>query len=116
MFEDAKLDELVGLHIPLPVLCRMTDRHNLTTLVSLLKKTKMLRLDRLSVTWPILKILSDNEASFPSITGLHIEFDPEYSKLIEELPPRLLQRCRKLSLVMGNVIPYKPDLFLQIAF
>jgi len=109
LFENAKLEEMVGLTLPVPVICRQTDRQNLATLVNLLKKTKMLVLDRLNVTWPVLKILSDNEASFPSITGLHIEFDPAYNKLIEDLPPNLLKRCRTLSLVMGNVMPSSPE-------
>lgn len=100
---------MAGLTLPVPVICRPTDRKNLATLVNLLKKTKELRLDRLNVTWPILKILSDNEACFPNITGLHIEFDPEFSELILCLPDNLLKRCRSLSLVMGNVMPILPD-------
>ena len=84
---------MVGVELPVPYICRETDRSNLRTLVNLLKKTKVLQLVRLNETWPILKILSDNEAKFPSITGLHIEFDPAYSELIEDLPPKLLRRC-----------------------
>ena len=85
-----------------------------------MKKTQTLKLDRLSETWPILKMLSENEASFPSLTGLHIEFDPEYNNLIAGLPPSLLRRCSKLSLVMmaGSAVgmPEDVDHFLETAY
>ena len=90
MFHNADLKAMVGLELPLPYICSASDRANLRTLICLLKKTKVLQLVRLSDTWPILKILCDNEASFPSITGMHIEFNPEHIKLIEDLPPNLL--------------------------
>ena len=76
----------------------------------------MLKLNRLSSTWPILKILSKNESAFPNINGLHLEFDPTYAELIQGLPDNLLKRCRKLSLDMGNVMPSDPNMFLQIAY
>ena len=82
LFEDEKLDEMIGLTLPFPVVCKPTDRQNLSALVHLLKKTRMLKLNRLVSTWPILKILSKNESAFPNINGLHLEFDPTYAELI----------------------------------
>ena len=72
----------------------------------------MLKLNRLTSTWPILKILSKNESAFPNINGIHLEFDPIYADLIQGLPDNLLKRCRKLSLDMGNVMPNDPNMFL----
>ena len=72
----------------------------------------MLKLNRLASTWPILKILTKNEAAFPNINGIHLEFDPKYADLIQELPDKFLKRCRKLSLDMGNVMPTDPNMFL----
>lgn len=82
IFEDDKLDEMIGLTLPFPVICKPTDRQNLSALVHLLKKTRFLKLNRLAATWPILKILSKNEAAFPNINGLHLEFDPIHAELI----------------------------------
>ena len=116
LFEDDKLDEMIGLTLPFPVICKPTDRQNLSALVHLLKRTRMLKLNRLTSTWPILKILSKNESAFPNINGIHLEFDPIYADLIQGLPDNLLKRCRKLSLDMGNVMPNDPNMFLQIAY
>ena len=56
------IDQMVGLKLPETVECAPEDRRNLATLVSLLKKTKTLQLDRINVTWPILKVVIENEA------------------------------------------------------
>ena len=54
LFNDANLEDMVGLHLPYVVHCRESDRANLRTIVSLLQKTKVLSLDRIKTTWPIL--------------------------------------------------------------
>ena len=59
----------------------------------------MLSIDDLQSTWPLLKLLCDNEAQFPNITGLHLTYDAKHDDLVRSIPLRLLQRCRKLSLI-----------------
>jgi hypothetical protein len=70
-------------------MCRQEDRANLRTLVSLLKKTRVVELDRIMVTWPILKLILDNPAEFPNIVGLVIECKQDLQPLISRVADRM---------------------------
>ena len=65
---------MVGLHLPYAINCKESDRANLRTMVNLLKKSRILKLDRIKTTWPVLHIVNKNEASFPNLRGLRLEY------------------------------------------
>jgi hypothetical protein len=44
-----------------------------------------MRIDRLEICWPVLKIIVDNPHEFQNLTGLHIEYDPRYHDLISKV-------------------------------
>ena len=72
LFSDANLDDMVGLHLPFSIQCRESDRGNLRTLVALLKKTQVLSLDRIQVTWPVLHLLNLQWRHFTNLRGLRL--------------------------------------------
>ena len=74
LFQDANLDEMVGLELPFAIKCRESDRGNLRTIVALLKKSRVLSLDRIKTTWPILHLLNLQWQHFPNLKGLRLEF------------------------------------------
>ena len=98
LFHTTKLDDFVGLEPPSKAVFLGTDRQNLYTLIQLLRKSKMVSIEDLATTSALLKFISENEAHFPNITGLHITYDVQYNELINSIPDSLLGRCRKLSL------------------
>ena len=50
LFQDSRLDQMVGLELPFAIQCKESDRANLRTIVALLKKTRVLSLDRIKTT------------------------------------------------------------------
>lgn len=90
---------MVGLDLPYTVECKDSDRGNLRTLVNLLKVTRILELNRMSVTWPILHILVHNPSSFSNIRGLSLEFSAEHKSLLEAIPEEILANIFHLTLV-----------------
>ena len=90
---------MVGLDLPYTIKCKEEDRGNLRTLVNLLKVTRNLELNRMTRTFPIVKILVENPLSFTNLRGLSIEFSHEHKELIESLPEVLLKNLYELTLV-----------------
>ena len=74
LFSDANLDDMVGLQLPFALNCRESDRGNLRTIIALLNKTRVLSLDRIKTTWPILQLLNQQWQHFQNIRGLRLEF------------------------------------------
>ena len=65
LFQDEMLlDQIKGTELAPDVMATVEDRANLKALVELMQKTRTLRLDRLSRTWPVLKLLLDNSSAF----------------------------------------------------
>lgn len=89
---------MVGLQLPLPYRCPESDRANLRTLVALLKKTKVLSLDRIKTTWPILSLLNRQHLAFPQINGLRLEFQEEVYDTFMQIPDQLLENLTDLAL------------------
>ena len=98
LFQDARLEDMIGLEIPYAVVCKETDRGNLRTLISLLKKTQSLQLDRMQTTWPILRVLCDNSKCFPGLKGLYLEVSSYNLFDFSTIPEELLGRLTELSL------------------
>lgn len=90
LFTDANLEDMVGLHLPYMVQCRESDRANLRTLVALLQKTRVLHLDRLRVTLPVLKVICTSPGAFPNLTGLQLEFNEKYIDNFMAIPDAIL--------------------------
>jgi hypothetical protein len=78
-----------------------TDAANLRTLVIMLKKTKVLRIDRLNICWPILRVLINNPQEFPDLVGFHIEYNPQYHDLVCTVANVYGPRLHTISLVEG---------------
>lgn len=98
LFSDASLDDMVGLQLPFMVNCRESDRANLRTIVSLLKKTRILHLDRIKTTWPILHLLNLHWRHFRNIKGLCLEFNEEVFDRFMDIPDELLASITELGL------------------
>lgn len=81
----------------------------------MLKKTKFLLLNRLDVTWPVLKIILDNDHEFLNITGLHLEYHPQYHELFISAAQILGSRLTGLSIVEATVKYPNPQGFLDLA-
>jgi len=73
----------------------------------LLKKSNIIKIDRLEVCWPVLKIIVDNFEEFSNITGFHIEYDPRHHGLILKLADSFAHRMKYLS--MSEAIVKYPD-------
>ena len=58
LFSSANVEDMIGLELPYVVNCSQRDRSNLKTLVSLLQKTRLLKLTHLTHTWTILKVIA----------------------------------------------------------
>lgn len=91
------------------------EKANLRTLVTLLKKTEFLLLNRLEVTWPILQIILDNDHEFENIKGLHLEYHPNYHELFIITARKLGGRLTGLSLVEATVKYPNPLGYLDLA-
>ena len=68
-------------------------------MVNLLKVTRNLELNRMTRTFPIVKILVENPLSFTNLRGLSIEFSHQHKDLIESLPEVFLRNLFELTLV-----------------
>ena len=68
---------MVGLELPFAIQCKESDRANLRTIVALLKKTRVLSLDRIKTTWPILHLLNLQWQHFTNLKGFRLEFHEE---------------------------------------
>ena len=97
---------MVGLHLPFAIKCSESDRGNLRTIVELLKKTKVLSLDRMKTTWPILHLLNMHWRTFPKLTGIRLEFQEEYFERFMEMPADFLANITELGL---NEVTYNKD-------
>ena len=84
-------------------------------LVELLKKTEIVKIDRLEVCWPVLQIILDNHSQFPNITGFHIEFDPKFFTLISRIADFYGPRLKYFSMVEAIVKYPKPKEYLTLA-
>ncbi len=110
LFENIDDCELRGLKL---IGGTMTDQANLRTLVVMLKKTNTLRIDRLDVCWPVLKILADNPAEFSNITGLELLYDPKHSEIVATMAEKYGHKLKHLSLGEAIVKYPNPNGFLK---
>ena len=92
---------MVGLELPFAIVCRESDRGNLRTIVALLKKTRVLSLDRITVTWPVLQLLNTQWRHFRNIKGLRLEFNEDQEECMTRfmaIPDGLLESIEELAL------------------
>ena len=86
LFSEATLDDMIGLELPYVVQCQPSDRLNLKTIVNLLQKTRRLKLEHMSHTWTILKVIGQYPSKFTNIRGLHLEYDEKVHEAICDIP------------------------------
>ena len=83
-------------------------------MVALLKKTKILALDRIKATWPVLRLVCMYPRAFPNITGLRLEFPEDNFDIFMAIPDELLAQITELGL---NEVTYNedPEKFITMA-
>ncbi len=113
LFDEVDPGQLKGLSLEL-VQCRQSDKDNLRTLVKLLKKTSCVSIDRLEVCWPVLKIIVENPLEFKNILGLHIEFDPRYHSLINQIAEHYAPKIKYFSMTEAIVKYPSPSAYLKV--